>query len=87
MTVNISPRQRALLRIWSSERADDLVVILADEAAAREDDLARELRHQAESANPTVSRRLRLMATAIDEIHTIVERFASLQDMAGLLAC
>ena len=49
MSAEISPRQKVLTKIWGSRGPDELLEIMAGESAARDRDIATELRSQSEA--------------------------------------
>jgi tetratricopeptide (TPR) repeat protein len=89
MDDQISARQRALKELWDAPQPHTVWVILGREAAARANDIAGELRLEAEAlaaVNPEPAKRLRQIADEIDRVHDSIERFASVKSLAELVA-
>jgi hypothetical protein len=89
MTEPISSRQQVLKQLWDAPKPGDVWVILEREAAGRADDIAAELRREAEAvaiANPSLSKRLSQIADEVDEVHDSVDRFAAIQNLTDLVA-
>lgn len=87
MTNQQTPRQQALTAIWNSEGPDDLVEILADQAAARSESVIDELKNEAqacEHVNPLLAIRLTQMSEAIEQIHEAVSSFSTVTDLSIL---
>lgn len=89
MTEPISSRQQALKQLWDAPEPHAVWVILEREAAARADDIAAELRHEAEAVafvNPGASKRLGQIADEIDTVHDSIGLFAAIRDLTDLVA-
>jgi hypothetical protein len=89
MTAPISSRQQVLKQLWDAPKPHAVWVILEREAAARADDIAAELRREAEAVaivNPSLSKRLSQIADEVDEVHDSVDRFAAIQNLTDLVA-
>ena len=89
MTEPISSRQQVLQQLWDAPIPHAVWVILEREAAARADDIAAELRREAEAVaivNPSLSKRLSQIADEVDEVHDSVDRFAAIQNLTDLVA-
>jgi tetratricopeptide (TPR) repeat protein len=89
MTEPISSRQQVLKQLWDAPKPHAVWVILEREAAARADDIAAELRHEADAVaivNPGPSKLLGQIAAEVDKVHDSVDRFAAIQNLADLVA-
>jgi uncharacterized protein with von Willebrand factor type A (vWA) domain len=89
MTEPISSRQQVLNQLWDAPGPGDAWVILEREGAGRAEDIAAELRREAEAvaiANPSLSKRLSQIADEVDEVHDSVDRFAAIQNLTDLVA-
>jgi hypothetical protein len=67
---------------------DELLDIMSRDAAARNPDIAAELRNQSDACglNPNLAERLTEMADAVERFHASVDHFATIEGMADLLA-
>ena len=89
MAEPISSRQQVLKQLWDAPKPGDVWVILEREAAGRAEDIAAELRREADAvaiANPSLSKRLSQIADEVDEVHDSVDRFAAIQNLTDLVA-
>jgi CHAT domain len=89
MAEPISSRQQVLKQLWDAPGPGDVWVILEREGAGRAEDIAAELRREAEAvaiANPGLSKRLSQIADEVDEVHDSVDRFAAIQNLTDLVA-
>ncbi len=90
MTDRQSPRQQAMIAIWSSHGPDDLIDILASQPSARDPSLIAELTREAEACeqvNPHLATRLHQMSETLREIHAATTAFANVVDLASLVTC
>jgi hypothetical protein len=89
MTVPISSRQQVLKQLWDAPKPHNVWVILEREGAARANDIAAELRREAEAVaiiKPSLSKRLSQIADEVDKVHDCVDSFAAIQSVTDLVA-
>ena len=89
MTESISSRQGVLKQLWDAPEPHAIWVILELKTAARADGIAAELRLEADAVaivNPGAAERLGQIADEVDRVHDSVEGFASIQNLADMVA-